>query len=629
VSVKSGLDQNIALAEKGIIVNTTVEWKTPKSSPNLMSNNHYTPLWHFHGSTYFVWVNDANRPFVTKIANGSAQTVPLDDNPDYTASPDKHNLYSMGIDKNGLIHIAGDMHNYTTTTSSAGYPPRYQFQGMMYWKSNKPEDVSSGFAFVGGKDAPTTMPGTGYSYGRFFTDNNGELFYSARVKAILGQRLAGETGLGAYKYNPDTSKWSALGDVADNIRPGVYYKVLLWDIGGISPTPWYQGLLSTLKFDNNNRLHLSATFNDNPTLTGNNRLVYAFSNDGGITWSKTNGNRIPKLPIRTATGLPSQGDIVNTTAAAPFFDSKTKVISDINGKPAVINDRQWYTWESLGGWTKKNNFSLANTADLDPNGHLIMTASDSSRVIFADSLDSRPQAYDFIGYTFYESLNEYALRESGTLYGVGVNATDNTQSILKTTITPAPLPAGWDSQDISATPLTYDSTSGFKDGKFVVNNYGDSLDNPNDSFHFIYRKIKGDGFITAYVQSTASSLNARAGVMMRASLAYNSPDVMSSLLPGKNGAIFGFRSQIGGQTTNFITDNIQGPYYVKLEKEGNNFIGYISKDGKTWIENRRMTLSMPDTLYVGLATASYNKNSMQTTIFDKVSMTVGLKNKTQ
>lgn len=620
-NIKSHSDRN----QQEVILDTTVVWQSPASAPELYSENHYTPLWHYNGSTYFVWVNDSYRAMVTKIKDGVAQTVPLDPNSDYKITQNGHNRFSMGIDNKGYIHITGDMQNYTTTTSTGTYPVRYQQQSILYWKSANPEDVEAGFNFVGGKDAPTAPPGIGYSYGRFFTDNNNDLYYSARVKGILGPRISGEMAMAVYRYDANAQVWTALGGKPEESRPGTYYDVLVWENAGMAPNTWYQGFLNTLKFDAQNRLHMGISINTDSSLVGNDRLIYAYSNDQGASWFNVGARRLQPLPIRGRDGLANQGSVVASTITPPYFDSRVKTLADKNGKPAVLN-RNLYTWNGdRAGWVINNNFFLANTMDIDKDGNLILTASGLATMMHANSYDSKAYGYEFRGYNLYESVDEYSLRRTGDLYGVGINLADKTQSILKTTFTPAPLPSGWHSQDIAANAPTYAGTAGFLKGKFVVNDYGVSIDNPHDSMHYVYKTMRGDGYIVARVDVDGSSNNARAGVMMRESLAFNSIDVFELLAPGRTSAVFGRRTVIAGHTTNTFIPNVTGQAWVKLVRKGNVFTGFHSVDGDTWVQSGTVTVAMPEKIYVGLASASYNRTSMLKTTYDMVSVPLTFK----
>jgi len=613
---------NVALAfsNSGVVLNTTSEFVTPTQNEKMRSDSLYNPAWHFNDSTFFVWVDAQLRPMVTKITNGQKQTVPLDDDPSYTVLEDGHNRFGMGMDKNGYIHITGDMHNYSYSTVEQGagkpYPARYQKQGMLYWKSNKPADISGGFSFVGGKDAPTTLPGTGWSYGKFFTDSNGELYYSARVKAIFGGHVSGEMGLGLYKYNADTKAWVALGANAEDTRPGTYFKVILWENAGMAPEKWYQGFMSDIKFDKDNRLHLAASINANNTLVGNDRIIYAYSNNGGITWFRANGTAISKLPIRAVDGLPNQGDVVAKTTVAPFFDSMARVVSDRHGRPGTVVGTLWFTWNGKT-WEKTTNLVPGTTADLNNDNDVVLTRW--SKLFFADDLNSKIFGYDIKDFDSYVGLDAATLKKYGVAYGVGFNSTTGLQTVLKTTITPAPLPLGWENKDISVEPGIWGGTAGFLNNQFIFNNYDIAIDNPHDSFHFVYKKMIGDGILTARVVSaTNTSGNARVGIMMRDNLAFNAKHVSVLLNYPKSNAIFSFRKVANDQTNNIWRAGITLPYYVKLERVGDKFIGSISKDRLTWTEVGNTTIPMSSIIYIGLAGASYNRNTMQNVVMDQV-----------
>lgn len=150
----------------------------------------WTPVQHDRGKTFVVVPDENLRPMVTQIdSDGKVTTVPLDPNPDYLASADGHNRFTMGIDKEGYLHIAGDMHGYAEWAST--YVARYQYQNMMYWRSNKALDVTGGFTFAGGRDSASTLPGEEWGGdSRFFNDRNGVLYFSSRVRAFTGGKLS-------------------------------------------------------------------------------------------------------------------------------------------------------------------------------------------------------------------------------------------------------------------------------------------------------------------------------------------------------------------------------------------------------------------------------------------------------
>ena len=77
-------------------------------------DNTYTPLWSDGGKIFVIWRDATMHPMVTEIPEGGeATSVPLDPNPKYLAQyREIHHSYSMGLDRNGFIHITGDMNGY-------------------------------------------------------------------------------------------------------------------------------------------------------------------------------------------------------------------------------------------------------------------------------------------------------------------------------------------------------------------------------------------------------------------------------------------------------------------------------------------------------------------------------------
>lgn len=631
-------DESCESTESQMLVQTTVEWQSPTCG--FTTQDPFTPLCRYNNATYFVWIDTAYRPWLTQIKNGSAVVAPLDAS-DYQVQPDGHHRFSIGIDTDGYVHVTGDMHNYTYQTTGVinPYPVRYQKQRILYWKSNKPESIVDGFTFAGGLNAPTAIPGSGWTYNLFFTDNYGVLYFTGLMHAIEGGNLPGEMGIGLYKYSTATKTWTALGGLADNVRTGTYNKVIFWENSGFAPDKWFQGYQPCFRFDSTNRLHFATTVNTDVALAGNNRVIYAVSDDGGTKWKKANGVGIPNLPIRASDGQPNQGDVVVNSPVGSYFYDNIGVIADKNGTPGVsvnnpAGNNDWYIWDG-GAWTLNNaqNFPVmphAKYGYLDANNNLILIMSGwLSKIFRAETFSSKTYGYD-VPYDAFNSVNQDALRSSNMIYAIGVNGKNNTQSILKTTITPAPLPCGWKNQDIAANPPSYSSDACYSNDSFILTNYGSVIDNTSDGFQYTYKKFSGNGSITARVTTSLASVDgySRAGLMIREDLSANAREISVILAPGaKNkGAIFGVRSQKAGWNNNISTSLNQNPYWLRLVRVGNVFTGFISPDGVSWTQIGTTTLSLPETIYIGLAAASYaNGYYMQTATFDHVSAPWGSK----
>lgn len=256
---------------------------------------------------------------------------------------------------------------------------------MLYWRSKKPWDTSAGFEYRGGAGSRHLMPGNSWSYGRFFNDADGKLFYSARVRAKTAANYQvpgakkGSMGLGLYEYNSATETWSVIGAIPKYPHPeNVAHsgKVFFWANSGRMDTGGsYQVYMASFNFDTKGRLHtaISATIGDNNLA----RIVYAYSDDRGKTWHRSDGSRIPGLPLRGEDGQENLADVVggamNTTTIV-------NVTADRYGRPAVkygsSGTTGWFV-RHKEGWiceTKRADLIPGNNAFILPNANLVFLA---------------------------------------------------------------------------------------------------------------------------------------------------------------------------------------------------------------------------------------------------------------
>jgi regulation of enolase protein 1 (concanavalin A-like superfamily) len=618
-------------AETNILTTTEALWQQP-SIPNGFDNQDpFSPLKYYKGSVYFVWVDASYRPWVTQITNGVEKTSPIEPN-DYTVQQEGHNRFSLGVDTDGYIHVAGDMHNYSEWTTT-GYIPRMQKQRALYWKSNLPGTIDGGFHFAGALTDPTAMQGSSWTYPRFFNDNNGKLYYSALLSARDFGNVAGHMGAGLFKYDTNTKAWTAIGGKPDKISTAtIYNDVFYWENAGFAPDHWFQGYRPTFFFDKYNRMHFAISGNTNPNLTGNDRVIYAYSDDEGATWKKANGTLIPGLPIRGADGTANQGDVVFDARSNPNLSPDTGILVDYNQALAVNGGGQWYEWNgSSWNLSKTLNFPQPNAlyGVMSPSNSLLTVIPGMAKFSRMQTIKSRAFSIDlskgngFPEYTGYACLDTYAYRKTGVMYGIGVNRDTVAQTILKTSFEVASLPTGWADQDIANPLPSYAGLAAYKDGVFTVYNYGSCIDDAADNMHFVYKKMVGNCSVIAKVNTTLSSAQGycRAGLMIRETLTASSLNVNLILAPGTNnrGLLLGGRTKNG--SFNLSSGAASNPSWVKLVRSGDTFSGYTSADGIKWVLKNKTTVPMNQTVYVGLAAAAITNNwYMQTVEFSNVSV---------
>jgi hypothetical protein len=145
----------------------------------------------------------------------------------------------------------------------------------------------------------------------------------------------------------------------------------------------------------------------------------------------------------------------------------------------------------------------------------------------------------------------------------------------------------------------------------------------SDNFTFAYKQLGGDGTIVAKIHSVDSTSNwAKAGVMIRDSLDPASTYAFMFATPDGRRA---FQNRTG-TAANAVSAHsapaaITLPYWVKIERKGNQFTAYHSADGTNWIQQPNnentgadasanpQTIFMTGNVYIGLALAGNNNRS--------------------
>jgi hypothetical protein len=167
-------------------------------------------------------------------------------------------------------------------------------------------------------------------------------------------------------------------------------------------------------------------------------------------------------------------------------------------------------------------------------------------------------------------------------------------------------------------------------GKITLTGDGTDIWNNSDQFTFAYKTLNGDGSMTARVVSIGPGSNtwAKAGVMIRDSLNGGSTHamiVMTSNSDGTagNGASFQWRPVADGASSNSdSTSVVKPPYWVKIDRLGDNLSGSYSADGKTWRPlGIPQTIAMTAPVYIGLCVTSHAAGEQRSFDFDSVSTT--------
>lgn len=181
------------------------------------------------------------------------------------------------------------------------------------------------------------------------------------------------------------------------------------------------------------------------------------------------------------------------------------------------------------------------------------------------------------------------------------------------------VPSPWRSQDIGSVGVA--GGMDLENGTFIVKGSGADIWGTADAFHYVYQSLSGDGEIVARVATLErTDVSAKAGVMIRETLAPDSRHAMIVLLP--DGPVAFQRRAATGEITAHTDSAGAVPHWVKLVRTGNTFTAYKSMDGVNWAWVGSDTIAMGGNVYIGLAVTSHNNSVLNTATFDNVTVVV-------
>ncbi len=181
------------------------------------------------------------------------------------------------------------------------------------------------------------------------------------------------------------------------------------------------------------------------------------------------------------------------------------------------------------------------------------------------------------------------------------------------------LPAVWASSDVGSVPLA--GSVSYQAGTFTVDGAGADIWGGTDQFHFVHQAASGDCEIIARVVSIENtSTDAKAGVMIRASLDANSTHALMEIIPN-NAAEFIYRAVSPGNSGYAPGGAATAPLWVRVVRSGNTFTSYHSPDGVAWTQVGSTTIVMPTEVRIGLAVTSNTSSELCTAVFDNLMVT--------
>ncbi len=172
-------------------------------------------------------------------------------------------------------------------------------------------------------------------------------------------------------------------------------------------------------------------------------------------------------------------------------------------------------------------------------------------------------------------------------------------------------------QDIGAVGAAGSVCYDISNQRYTVYASGEDIWDKQDEFHYVYKRMEGDVTISARVKHIGNIYGwAKGGVMIRESLNTDSKHAICALTPG-NGFAMQWRTNTNDWSDNVDTAGTE-PGWVKLERVGNLITSYFSVDGITWNTLNAATITMTDSVYVGLANCSHIDSTINDAVFDNI-----------
>ncbi|HEY2585688.1 MAG TPA: PQQ-dependent sugar dehydrogenase [Tepidisphaeraceae bacterium] len=183
------------------------------------------------------------------------------------------------------------------------------------------------------------------------------------------------------------------------------------------------------------------------------------------------------------------------------------------------------------------------------------------------------------------------------------------------------LPKQWVAEDIGAVGQPGNAT--FVRNAFAISGSGGDVWDNADAFQFVYQPLHGDGSIVARVASISDGDPwEKCGVMIREKPSADARHAFMAITRDV-GAAFQRRLTAGSASDHTPGPGVHAPAWVKLERKGNTFSGYVSTDRQEWRKVGDATIEMPRDAQIGLAVCAHNNGALCTGAFENVEVKTG------
>ena len=259
-----------------------------------------------YATWYHLGSSDEDVYLARRTLTGGAWEV-MDTGMDLTrTTSDAHNVISMGISGDGVIHLSWDHHNHTLNymNSIAGAASGATWDASIF-------NAARSSLNAGGSSVYDV------TYPRFITDaTTGDMYMSFRTG------YSGNGDMNLTRYHADTGMW----DTPHQIINGT----------SIDVNPY----LNCVDVDGNGRIHITWTWRASASGTNYN-IMYVYSDNGGATWRNGAGASLGTIVYSTSPGIliddddSGNGVLGGVSINSSLMNQQTQAV-DLQGRVHVV-----------------------------------------------------------------------------------------------------------------------------------------------------------------------------------------------------------------------------------------------------------------------------------------------------
>jgi len=146
----------------------------------------------------------------------------------------------------------------------------------------------------------------------------------------------------------------------------------------------------------------------------------------------------------------------------------------------------------------------------------------------------------------------------------------------------------------------------------MVANRNTNFGGSSDSGALLYQNTSGNFSIETKLTSDPAANFEKAGIMVRV----NASNWVGLFYQAQNGKKVELTTKVGGVANDNIVDVTSSPIWLRLEREGQTFTSYYSKDGAGWTSVWSGSVALNDSVAIGLIIADGNANADYAADFD-------------